>query len=602
MTPTEQIKLKIDIVELVGETVQLRPAGRIFKANCPFHSERTPSFIVSPDRQSWRCFGACSDGGDVFSFVMRRDGVEFGEALRSLAERAGVQLPARQGSRQQAGLQDRLQSLNREAAMFFHRSLTESDEAGGARAYVAKRGLDPETVQEYRLGYSPNGNAELHRHMTGAGYGEQELVESGLFRKRDDGSVFPFFRARLMVPIQDARGDYLGFGARALDNEGPKYINSPQSALFDKSAVLYGLHKAGEAIKQEGLAVIVEGYMDVLTAHRSGFRNVVASMGTALTEKQVTTLKRLASRFVLALDADSAGNEATLRSLESAWRVLDRPAAAPHRGAGLTAPDTGRDVTLGIMDLPQGKDPDELILESPAEWRRLVQEATPLIDYVFQAVARRFDIGTARGKDAITQRLGGFIHQAPGIFEQNDRVKKLAHLLKEDENVIRSALVRPARLGGKRGQAAGSRGQAFVTGDAPRQDSREVYCVATILQYPEHLQQTQGLSAEHFHSTPLKVIYESLSVGVPAEELREHLSEELDEELSALSGYHVPPGYREREHGMEQAILRLQQREIDLEDEALSEAYGAGVLSLEEGSAQAEQLKLRRIQSEWRGR
>ena len=595
MTQVEEIKRRTDIVELVGETVPLKSSGRNFKANCPFHNERTPSFYIFPERQSWHCFGACAAGGDVLSFVMRRDGILFGEALRLLADRAGVALAPPQAAREKADRQERLKGLNREAAMFFRESLLTSNEARAARDYLEKRGLDPQTIEDYRLGYSPENPEALRRHLSQESYSDQDLMAAGLVRQREDGSgLYSFFRGRLMIPIQDARADYLGFGARALDDSGPKYINSPQSDLFDKGSILYGLHRAVDAIKEEGSSIIVEGYMDVLTAHRHGFRNVVASMGTALTERQVGALKRLGSVFVLALDPDAAGDEATLRSLESSWRILDRPSARAPQGARLTGQDTEPEFILRVMDLPRGRDPDDLIREDPEQWRDLVAAARPVIDYVFGAVAGRFDIATSRGKASVAQRLAPFIRNAPSIFESNDRIRKLAVMLKEGENIVRLAIAGPT-AGRQRGASKGRVKQDPPPIAEPARNPVEAYCVGMLLRYPELLERASRLRPDHFSEAPTQEIYRLLSSGAPIEDVRVGLDTELQGELEALLEYPLPPAnYRERELGLEQCIARLEKRLNDLQQEALSEQYAAQAISLEEASVRADELKAQR--------
>lgn len=572
MSTVEEIKQKVDIVGLVGEYVPLKSSGRNFKAACPFHTERTPSFYVFPERQTWHCFGACATGGDIFSFVMRREGVEFGEALRTLAARAGVALEAPRAAQDKVAREERLQRVNRAAAISFHDALLSSSEAAAARAYLEKRGLTPQTVEEFRLGYSPQDPGALERRLRAQEFTERDMLAAGLVRRRDDGSTYPFFRGRLMIPIQDSRGDYVGFGARALDDSTPKYINSPQSDLFDKGSLLYGLHRAMEAIKEGGQAVIVEGYMDVLTAHQHGFRNVVASMGTALTERQVGALKRLASVFVLALDPDAAGDEGTLRSLESSWRILDRATApAPPRrgGAPLTGPDSTLELVLGVMDLPKGRDPDEVIKEDPANWERLVATATPVIDYVFAAVARRFDTTTARGKAAVAQRLAPFIHNAGNIFEQNERIRTLARMLKEEENIIRDAVRRFRTPGVGRAERVP---QWSRPSPGPVRDPLEVYCLAMLLRFPELRERTSSLSLEHFCTASTQEIFRRLSEGAPPERLKERLDVHLHGEVDYLLEYPLPPaGYREREQGLEQCLRRLEERRLKLRAEAVGE-------------------------------
>ncbi|MBI3743365.1 MAG: DNA primase, partial [Chloroflexi bacterium] len=274
MTVADDIKSRVDIVALVSETTPLKRAGRNFSANCPFHNERTPSFYVFPDRQNWRCFGACATGGDVFNFLMKKENVGFGEALRMLAERAGVTLESSQASKEKAQKGERLKTINKVAALFFHDLLLKDAEARHALEYVKGRGIDDATIEEFRLGYCPANRGALTQRLLAEGFSQEEALEAGLLRRRDDGTIYTLFRGRLIIPIQDDRTDYIAFGARTLekDDTGPKYINSPQSPVFEKGTVLYGIHRAKEAIRKEGLAVIVEGYMDVITAHQYGHR------------------------------------------------------------------------------------------------------------------------------------------------------------------------------------------------------------------------------------------------------------------------------------------------------------------------------------------
>ena len=579
MTAVEEIRAKIDLVELIGESVPLKQSGQTFKANCPFHNERTPSFYVYPDRQSWHCFGACAIGGDAFSFVMRRDGVGFGDALRMLAARAGIELETKESSRARSGMLDQLRGINRAAAMFFHEALLSNPEAQAAREHLQKRGFTKETIEDYRLGYSPAAGAGLLRSLAAAGFSEDAAVAAGLFRKRQDApGIYPFFRNRLMVPIQDAKGDYAGFGARELDGSKPKYINSAQSPIFDKSAVLYGLHRGAEAIKKERMAVLVEGYMDVLMAHQYGFRNVVAAMGTALSDRQVTALRRLASTFVLALDPDAAGDEATLRSLESSWRILEQPPRPQVQTQLLTGKDN-QDLVLKVMDLPRGIDPDDVIRADPSHWARLIAQATPVIEYVFSSVAKRFDLTKPQGKASLTQRLAPFILHTPNVFEQNQRIRKLASLLGEDENVVKLALGNGAvGIRGGRPAARGVNSTRRTTGETasslvkPERDTVEAYCIAMLLRYPELVPAAAGLSDEYFGTGSFQEIHRLLASGHPPETLRALLPEELEEELDWLLAYTLPPGtYKEREHGLAEIVGRLELRWLKQQAQALEE-------------------------------
>ena len=432
--------------------------------------------------------------------------------------------------------------------------LLKSAEAEPARRYLEERGLSPETVEDFRLGHCPTEKRLLERRMEHEGFSVEEMLAAGLLRRREDGSDYSLFRGRLMIPIQDERSDYLAFGARALGDERPKYVNSPQSEVFEKASTLYGIHRAREAIRSEGLGVIVEGYMDVLTAHQHGFSNVVASMGTALTERQVTTLTRLATSFVLAMDPDAAGDEATLRSLESSWRILDRPRRPPG-APGLTGADPRPTPSLRVMNLPRGKDPDDLIREDPEAWRGLMATATPVIEYVFEAVTARFDIATPQGKDQVTRRLAPLIHHAPNVFEWNARVALLAKMLKEEENIIKQAIGGGPTAGGRRRPKAGRRAAAAPTSHASTRDSLEAYTLASLLRYPELWELADALEPEHFLESDNREIFGAVRRGIATEDLKGHLDEAIEEELDqllTLSMQTLP--HWEREEGLAQCI------------------------------------------------
>jgi DNA primase len=341
MSAITEVKQKLDIVELVSEYVTLQKAGRNFKGLCPFHTEKHPSFFVFPEQQSWHCFGACGTGGDIFSFIMKKEGVDFGQALRLLAQRAGITLGPREApSKAEDEKKERFFQINEAATEYYHHLLSSTKAGEIGRSYLTKRKVTPETIKDFRLGFSPDAWEAIKNYLLGKGYAEKELVEAGLIIEKEEGGSYDRFRDRLLFPICDIQGRVTGFGARVLDDSLPKYINSPQTPIFDKSSSLYGIDKAKSAIRKKNLVIIVEGYMDVLIAHQHGWQNVVGSMGTSLTEKQVEGIKRLTSNITLALDADLAGEEATLRGK-----------------AILAYSNTEANVIL----LPQGKDPDEVI-------------------------------------------------------------------------------------------------------------------------------------------------------------------------------------------------------------------------------------------------
>jgi DNA primase len=295
MSVIDDVKQRLDVVQIVSEYVKLQKAGRNYKSACPFHSEKNPSFFVFPERQSWHCFGACGTGGDIFSFVMKKEGIDFAQALRLLANKAGVTLVAQATPQRQAQNKERerLFEINEATAEYYHHVLLNASVAETARNYVSRRGLSQETIKNFQLGFAPEGWDTLKQYLKGKGYVEAELLAAGLLVERDDKNNYDRFRNRLMFPIRNIQGNVLGFGGRALDDSLPKYLNSPQTPVFDKSSSLYGIDRAKTAIRQKDQAVIVEGYIDVLAAHQNGYNNVIASMGTAMTDKQLTILKGL---------------------------------------------------------------------------------------------------------------------------------------------------------------------------------------------------------------------------------------------------------------------------------------------------------------------
>src|SRR3972149_4143723 len=312
----DEVKQKTDIVEFVSQYVTLKKAGRNLTALCPFHSEKSPSFFVYPDQQSWHCFGACSTGGDVFSFLMKKEAIDFAEALRQLAQRSGVTPPSKPQLDKRKDENDRLYQVTDAAALYFHNLLLNSPPAEKAREYLAHRGLNQKAIADFQLGYALGSWESLKQTLLEKKFTEKEMVEVGLLVLTEENKTHDRFRNRLLFPIRESRGRVTGFGARVLDDSLPKYVNSPQTPLFDKSSTVYGINLASSAIRQQNLAIIVEGYMDVITAHQYGINNVVASMGTAITDKQITLLKKLTRNILLVLDPDAAGEEAMLRCIQ----------------------------------------------------------------------------------------------------------------------------------------------------------------------------------------------------------------------------------------------------------------------------------------------
>ncbi len=509
MSAIDEIKQRIDIVDVVSQYTKLTKSGRTFRALCPFHSEKNPSFFVYPEQQSWHCFGACNTGGDVFSFVMKKQNIDFGEALRLLAQRAGVTLPSRAEAGGESKEKQKLFQVNEAAAQYFH-NLLDSKAAEKAKAYLLKRGLSPKTVTDFQLGYSPDKWEDLKQHLINTGYAEAELLSAGLIIEGEGGKTHDRFRNKLTFPISDARGRITGFGARVLDDSLPKYINSPQTPLFDKSGTLYGINLAKDAIRQQGLAVIVEGYMDVITAHQNGFQNVVASMGTSVTEKQVNTLKRLSKNMALALDADAAGEEATLRAVGY---------------------ENTLDAEVKVIIMPKGKDPDDVIKEDAKAWQRLLGEALPIVDYTFNMATAGLDLTTASGKAQAVDKLLPIVAEIKNPIRQAHYLQKLAQLLKVSERSIEAAL---ARIKPKPGRIKPLKPEAPAISHPLLSSPKEEYCLELLLRHPELRESAQGLLPEYFENSENREIFIAWQQSDKIELVKEKLEPEIHEHLESL--------------------------------------------------------------------
>lgn len=414
----EAIKQKLDVVELIGEYIQLKPAGaNNFKALCPFHGEKTPSFMTSKDKQIWHCFG-CGEGGDIFGFVQRMEGMEFPEALRHLAKKAGVELQYQDPTI--SNKKTLYQDICRSAAEFYHAILIDHPKAQSVRDYLAQRGVSPESIETWQLGYAPDAWDLLNNYLVQKkSYKPDDIFQAGLSIKKDRGDGYnDRFRKRLMFPIWDPHGNVIGFGGRWLgpEKEVAKYINTPQTLIYNKSATLYGIDKAKQEIKKEKFAVIVEGYMDVLASHQVGVTNVVASSGTALTPDQVRLVKRFANEVRFAFDQDLAGDTASKRGITVAWQ---------------------EDVTTKVITIPEGKDPDELVQKDVQSWKDAIAHAQSIMEYYFTSTFKEYDSSKVEDKKKIARVLLPVIALLADPIEQTHYVQKLAELLWVEESVIR---------------------------------------------------------------------------------------------------------------------------------------------------------------------
>ncbi|MBN1325864.1 DNA primase [Candidatus Falkowbacteria bacterium] len=421
----EEIKSKIDIVDLISEYTALKPAGTNWKARCPFHNERTPSFMVSRDKQIWHCFG-CGEGGDIFEFVQKIEGMEFSEALRHLAEKAGVKL--KKVDPAIVSQKTKLLDILKVAAEFFHLSLLKTQEGKIGRDYIEKRNLSQKTVSDFKIGYAPDSWDKLLNFLIKKGFKQNEILLSGMVIKNEKGQCYDRFRLRLMFPIFDQHGAVVGFTGRILNEEkqdqGGKYVNTPQTTIYNKSLVIYGLDKAKNEIKKKDLAVIVEGNMDVVASHQAGITNVVASSGTALTQEQLKLLKRYTNNIALSFDADLAGQAAAERGIDAALAL---------------------GFNIKIIQLPKEingksiKDPDDCIKQGQEFWQKAIDSAISIMDFYFDKVFLKYNKDNPEQRKEIANKLFKQIAKLPDLVERDFYLTKLAQKLDVPENILREA-------------------------------------------------------------------------------------------------------------------------------------------------------------------
>ena len=422
----ERVKQQADIVRVVGEYVRLKKTGKDFSGLCPFHQEKTPSFTVSPIKQIFYCFG-CGKGGDIFNFVMEMERCEFPDALRLVAEKCGISIPKPKPSspaeRTQSSVRATLVEMHREAQTFFLNQLQGTAEGKLARAYLEDRGMDKTTIDRFGIGYAPSGGDSLLRHLKGK-YAEKLLAESGLVSREQNGSrLFDRFRRRITFPIANESGKIVAFGCRALGDDQPKYLNSPETPIYSKSNVLYHLDRAKEALRRSDFAVLVEGYMDAIAVARAGISNVVASCGTSLAEPQIKLLGRFTKRVIVNYDPDTAGQAATERSIAI---LLEQ------------------DFEVRVLALPGKADPDKFIREQGADaYLKLIKESPPYVDYLI-ARARQMDMATAEGKLRAVNFLLPYVQKIPNRILRSEWATRIAQQLRLDEPVLRAALSKAA--------------------------------------------------------------------------------------------------------------------------------------------------------------
>lgn len=500
MNDVDEVKSRTNIIDLISAHVTLKKAGRHFKGLCPFHNEKTPSFIVSPERQIWKCFG-CGKGGSAIDFVMEYEHVDFVEALETLAEKAGVKLERRMGDTPETKLKERIYGANHLASEYYHYLLTQHAIGEKARGYLKTRGVTDKTIKTFMLGYSANSWEGLLKFLKKKGYDEQLLNTAGLIVPSQRGG-YDRFRGRIMFTLKDHRGNIVGFSGRLLDPEAKeaKYINTSETPVYSKSNVLFGFDVTKAAIQKSGEAILMEGEFDVISSFQAGIANAVAIKGSALTEGHVHLLRRFAERLIFALDSDVAGDAAAWRGIE----IADR--------AGFD---------MRVVLLPSGKDPDEAARENPSRFKKALKEAIPIYDYFISSVIKRFDPGEAYGKKKISEELLPVFSKIDNPIVQGHYVKKLALTLGVSEDAITDGMqktVRDARVGRKTPPDTVPDAKTPRT----REENLELYILALVLQGKtidlyEELREEVSLS--DFSFAPARQILELLDIH-----LREHSS------------------------------------------------------------------------------
>ena len=551
MSVTDEIKARIDIVDLVSETVKLRRAGKSYTGFCPFHTNtRTPAFVVFPDSGTWRCFGQCNEGGDIFRFVMKKEGWDFPETLRFLAEKAGVELQAQTPERETEDKEnERLRNLLEEGVLFYRHQLLQTPAGKQAQQYLNQRGILSETIEKFELGYAPDAWDMAATYFSGKGYTQQEMLEAGMLTEREDsGRKYDRFRHRIMFPIRDGNARMSGFGARILrPDDVPKFLNSPQTPLFDKGHLLYGLHLARKPIRAQDQVVIVEGYLDVIALHQAGFANSVSPMGTALTEDQLRLLKRFSRRVILALDADAAGEKATLRGLEVARQALDHSDQLTFDARGLLRHEARLEADVRVTTLPEGLDPDDVVLHDPEAWKKIIEDAKPIVVHVMESLAAGHNLDDPKTKSEIAAQVLPLIADVPNLVERDAYRQRLARLLKVDERALSGGsapIQRPRRrISPAQTTAATPAAAEAVTESLGRR--MEGHCLRLLMRQPENLYsldralQAAGLSRfspQDFESADYQLLARFVLEALEQDQLepQTHLKQHVPEALSEL--------------------------------------------------------------------
>lgn len=490
---TEEIKTKIGIVDLISEYLPLKRSGASYKTNCPFHHEKTPSFMVSPDRQSWHCFG-CNIGGDIFEFLMKMENLEFPEALKLLADKAGVKLPEFVNEIS-ASQRNRVLDILKLAAKFYHKILIDSPQAEEARKYVfEKRAVSRDVAEEFLLGYITEDWDLLTNFLIKKGFGINDIVAAGLAIKKDNGGYYDRFRDRIMFPISDVHGNIVGFTGRVLHDKpeaGAKYVNTPQTIVFDKGRIIYALDKAKQEARRQDKFIIVEGQMDVIANHQFGLVNTVASSGTALTSDQIKLLKRFSNNLYIAFDEDAAGQNATARGIELA--LIE-----------------GMKIKVITISKEIAKDPDECLKKNPQFWLTAVEQAQSIMDYFFSSILAGQDLANPEVRGKVSTQLLEKIKQLPDAVEQDFWVKKMAGILDIKYEILYEKM--RSLKGPVSGESAGvpTIGNVLAVKKTKEEIAAEKF-LSLLLRWPQFLPAIiPKIKSENFYSPVLRGLYEKI--------------------------------------------------------------------------------------------
>jgi DNA primase len=602
MSTIDEIKSKIDIVDLVSEAgVKLRHSGKNYTGFCPFHdNKRTPAFVVWPELGTWKCYGACNEGGDIFKFVMKQEGLDFKGALKKLADRAGVKLESFATEKPEVReAHEHLRVLLEDAVIYYRNQLLKNKDV---LTYLReKRGLTDATIETFGMGYAPHGYDNLLKAFTSKGYSERDLIDSGMLSVREAdqsassrSAAYDKFRNRIMIPIRDENGKMVGFGARIVDpNDIPKFLNSPETPIFTKGRILYGLDRARKPIRMADQVVIVEGYLDVIALHQAGYENVVSPMGTALTEEQLRLLKRSTRRIVLALDPDTAGQKAVLRGLDAARSAMDREGELGFDARGLLRNEARLQADLRVASMPDDLDPDEVVARDKDEWKRLIENAKPIVTHVMDSLAVGQNLNDAKVKNQIAAQVLPLIEDLSSPVERDTYRQALARMLRVDEgSLVGTQTQGPVRGRKPRGTSQSQRTEKTQVVALNPTLKIESYCIGVLFRKPALLYrldralQEFGLSAlsvEDFEYTDHQLIFGVIRMAVEQDEKehRHYVASHLPETISDVS-----------------RDLLAQTDQLDPVDDKLLEELLARFMDLRRANAMVNVNQLRFLQEE----